>query len=122
MIRVLLFLGLVCLVALGAIWLADRPGDVAIVWQGYRIETSVMMLAVAIAVVAVASVFAWSILRVVWALPRRTRESLAQRRDRKGRLAVTRGLVAIGAGDAIGAAKYARFPATRPPPRPRSGS
>ena len=87
MIRILLFLGLACLVALGAIWLADRPGDVAIVWQGYRIETSVMMLAVAIVVVAVVvSVFAWSILRLVWGMPGRTRESLAQRRERKGRL------------------------------------
>ena len=86
MIRVLLLLGLVCLLALGAIWLADRPGDVAVVWQGYRIETSVMMLAVAIVVVAIAGVFAWSILRLLWALPGRTAESLAQRGDRKARL------------------------------------
>ena len=41
MIRVLLFLALVALMAFGVVWFADRPGDVAIVWQGYRIETSV---------------------------------------------------------------------------------
>jgi HemY protein len=46
MIRVLLFLALVALVALGAVWIADRPGDIAITWQGWRIETSVMVAAV----------------------------------------------------------------------------
>ena len=45
MIRVLLFLALVALMAFGVVWFADRPGDVAIVWQGYRIETSVMVAA-----------------------------------------------------------------------------
>ena len=34
MIRVLLFLALVALMAFGVVWFADRPGDVAIVWQG----------------------------------------------------------------------------------------
>ena len=49
MIRVLLFLALVALLAFGVVWFADRPGDVAIVWQGYRIETSVMVAVVAVA-------------------------------------------------------------------------
>ena len=31
--------------AFGAAWLADRPGEVMIVWQGRRIETSVAVLA-----------------------------------------------------------------------------
>jgi HemY protein len=108
MIRVLLFLGFVCLVAFGAVWLADRPGEVAIVWQGYRVETSVMMLAVATLLVAVLSVIGWSILRLAWRLPQFARETRGRRRDRRGRLAITRGLVAIGAGDAAGAARYAR--------------
>ncbi|TMJ51491.1 MAG: heme biosynthesis protein HemY, partial [Alphaproteobacteria bacterium] len=44
MIRVVVFLGLVCLVALGMVWLADRPGEVAITWLGWRIESSVLVL------------------------------------------------------------------------------
>ena len=51
MIRVVLFLVLVTLAAFGAAWLADRPGEVAITWLGWRIETSVMMLVIAAAVV-----------------------------------------------------------------------
>ena len=53
MIRVLVFLVLAGLLALGVAWLADRPGEVAITWRGWRIETSVMVL-VAIAAIAVA--------------------------------------------------------------------
>ena len=34
MIRVLLFFIVVAALAFGAVWLADRPGDVAITWQG----------------------------------------------------------------------------------------
>ena len=59
MIRVILFLALVALIALGVVWIADRPGDVVITWQGWRIESSVMVAAVAIAAVVVVAAMAW---------------------------------------------------------------
>ena len=34
MIRVLIYLVIVALLAFGAVWLAERPGDVVITWQG----------------------------------------------------------------------------------------
>ena len=58
MIRVVLFLALVALLAFGVAWFADRPGDVAIIWLGYRIETSVMVAVVAVAVLALIAVHA----------------------------------------------------------------
>jgi HemY protein len=42
MIRVVLFLVFVACVAVGAAWLAERPGDVTITWLNHRIETSVI--------------------------------------------------------------------------------
>jgi len=45
MIRVVLYLILIGLVAIGAAWLADRPGEVTILWLGQRIETQVSVLA-----------------------------------------------------------------------------
>src|SRR5262249_38373028 len=63
MIRVLVYLVIVALLAFGAVWFAERPGDVAITWQGRRIDTSVMVLIAAVAAVAAASVIAWAILR-----------------------------------------------------------
>ena len=50
MIRVVLFLIMVGALALGVAWLADRPGEVVITWQGLRIETSLMVLAAAVLV------------------------------------------------------------------------
>ena len=52
MIRVVIYLALIGLLAVGAEWLADRPGDVTIHWLGREIETSVMVLAMAVVVVA----------------------------------------------------------------------
>ena len=45
MIRVVIYLVVIGILAFAAVWLADRPGDVVITWQGRRIETSVMVLA-----------------------------------------------------------------------------
>ena len=47
MTRIILFLIAIGALALGASWLADRPGDVVVTWQGMRIETSVMVLGAA---------------------------------------------------------------------------
>ena len=100
MIRVLLFLAVVALLALGVVWFADRPGDVAIVWQGYRIETSVMVAAFAVAVVALATVLVWSIVRTIIRSPDLIAMFLSHRRGVRGYLAISRGLIAVGAGDA----------------------
>ena len=48
MIRVVSYLLIVGLLAFAAAWLADRPGDVVVTWQGRRIETSVMVLIIAV--------------------------------------------------------------------------
>src|SRR5215470_10461231 len=107
MIRVALFLILIVLLALGAVWLADRPGDVAIAWQGLRIETSVMVAAVAVAALIAFAIALWSLLRGVLRAPARAGVALAERRRRHGFSAITRGLVAIGAGDARAAHRFA---------------
>ena len=61
MIRVVFFLIVVGALALGAAWLADRPGDVVVTWQGLRIETSLMVLAAAI-------LAAMAVLALIWSL------------------------------------------------------
>jgi HemY protein len=103
MIRVLLFLALVALIAFGVVWFADRPGDVAIVWQGYRIETSVMVALVAVAIVALIAVIVWSIVRTILRSPDLIAMFMSHRRGVRGYLAISRGLIAIGAGDASAA-------------------
>src|SRR6478735_6114687 len=107
MIRVLLFLALVALMAFGVVWFADRPGDVAIVWQGYRIETSVMVALVAVAIVALIAVIIWSIVRTILRSPDLIAMFMSHRRGVRGYLAISRGLVAVGAGDAAAAKRAA---------------
>ena len=99
MIRVVLFLVAVALAAAGFAWFADRPGDVAIVWMGYRVETSVMVALIAVLVLVIVAILLWSILRGIWRAPEQVSLFFRHRRAMKGYLAISRGLIAVGAGN-----------------------
>ena len=106
MIRVVVFLVLVGIAAFAAAWLADRPGDVVVTWFGYRIETSVMVLAGAVAVLMVLAVIFWSLLRALLNSPYLVSRFLRNRRGARGYQAISKGLVAVGAGDVRNARKF----------------
>ncbi len=99
MIQVVLFLITVALVAAGFVWVADRPGDVLITWMGYRIETSLMVAALAVAALVILAMIVWSVARAVLRSPEQVSLFFRHRRAMKGYLAISRGLIAIGAGD-----------------------
>ena len=99
MIRLLLFLISLALVALGFAWVADRPGAVAVTWLGYRIETSVTVAALAVLVLVIVAVLLWGIMRGIWRSPQQVSLFFRHRRAMKGYQAISRGLIAIGAGD-----------------------
>jgi HemY protein len=107
MIRVLVFLVLAGLLALGVVWLADRPGEVAITWLDYHADLSVMVMVAAMVVIAIVAVILWSLLRFLLRSPQLFRLALRERKRRKGFDAISRGLIAIGAGDARAAQRYA---------------
>lgn len=108
MMRIVLFLLAVGVLALGVAWLADRPGEVTVLWHGWRIETSVMVAAFAIAALTALIVFSWSALRAVLRAPDLFAMFLRNRRGAKGYLAISRGLIAIGSGDAHAARRHAQ--------------
>jgi HemY protein len=99
MIRVVLFLLAVAVLAAGFVWVADRPGDVAITWMGYRIETSVMVGALAIGVLVLVVILIWTIVRGILRSPEQVSLFFRHRRAVKGYLAITRGLIAVGTGN-----------------------
>ena len=107
MIRVVAFLVIAGLAAMAAVWLADRPGEIAITWLGYRADTSVSMAVAALAVVAVLAVVLWSLLRFVLRSPVLVTRALQERRRRAGQTAISRGLIAVGAGDTRAALRLA---------------
>ncbi len=107
MIRIVLFLILIGALSVGVAWLADRPGDVVIVWQGLRIQTSLMVLAVALAAaVMILALLLWFIVLILRspAILSRIRRS---RRGVRAYEAISHGLIAIGAGDIEAAKKHA---------------
>lgn len=107
MIRVLLYLALVGVFALGAIWIVDRPGELTLTWQGYRVETSVAVAAAAVALVAALTVVLWNVTRWILAGPEAFALFRRNRRRSKGYQAIARGVVAVGTGDARLASKEA---------------
>ena len=107
MIRVVAFLILAGLAAAGAVWLADRPGEISVTWLGYRIDTSMMVALAALALIVVAAMIMWSAVRVLLRSPQVTAAALRERRERKGYEAISRGLIAIGAGDMRAALRHA---------------
>lgn len=105
MLRIIVFLVLVCIAAAGAAWIADQPGDVALVWNGWRIDTSLSVFALAIGLLVIAAMLIVALVRMVWRIPSRISRIRRRRRSAQARRAVTQGLLAIGAGDLRAARK-----------------
>ena len=99
MIRVIVFLIAVAIAALGFAWLADRPGEVMITWLGYRIDTSVMIAGLGLLLLVLLLMLLLSLLRALVRSPQQVSLFFRHRRAMKGYLAISRGLIAIGAGD-----------------------
>ena len=107
MIRVVIYFVIIGIVAIGAAWLADRPGDVVITWQGQRIETSVMVLVVAATALAFLATLLWTMVRAVLRSPGQLKHRLRARRGVRGYVALSRGLIAVASGDARAARRLA---------------
>ena len=106
MIRVVLFLIVVGALSLGVAWLADRPGDVVIVWQGLRIETSLMVLGASLVAALVVLALLWSLIRTILRSPGLLSRHMQHRRGVRAYEAISNGLIAVGAGDIAAAQKH----------------
>ena len=100
MLRALAYLVVLFAVTWAALWLAEDPGTVTIRWLGLAITTQAWVLFVAVALVAIAWGLAYQFWRWLRGGPRRFVEGRAARRREHGYQALTKGLVAIAAGDA----------------------
>lgn len=100
MIRIAILFALLAIIALGAAWLADRPGTVVLTWQGWQISTSLMVAAITLVVVVGLALMLWSVIRFLLRSPRRIGDYLEERKRLRGWRAISRGLIAIGSGNA----------------------
>ena len=107
MIRALWFFFKLALLVAAAVWLANHPGHVTFNWQGYEITTSVAVLAVGMVGIIILSIVLYSVWRAVVGVPGSLSLAHLSRRQRKGYMMLTQGLMAVAAGDAVAARKLA---------------
>jgi HemY protein len=98
----------IALVIAGAVFIADRPGAVSLVWQGWRVDTSVAVLVFGVAVIAMLAAALFHFLRLLIRGPHMIRRGRRERRRRRGYHALTQGMVAVAAGDPAEAKRLAR--------------
>ena len=107
MVRIVLFLLLIALAAAGAAWIADRTGDLVLIWGSYKATTTPGVVALALGVAIVVAMAVWSVLLALWRTPGRVQRARHERRHARGRHAITHGLLAIGHGDSAAAREHA---------------
>ena len=108
MIRAVVGIGVVAVLVAAAVFFADHPGRVEILWQGWQVETSVAVLAAAAILAALAAGLLFSILSAIVDAPRRLLRVRREWRRRTGYRALAQGMVAVAAGDPQEARRYAK--------------
>jgi HemY protein len=108
MLRALFYFAVLAVVVWGAVLLAERPGSVALEWDGWRVDTSFAVLLFAVAAVAAAVALLYRLWLFLRRAPGRLKWAWQTKRRQRGYQALTRGMVAIAAGDADEARRQAR--------------
>ena len=98
----------IALLIAGAVFVADRPGDVSLVWQGWRVDTSVAVLIFGVVLIAVTAAALFHFLRLLIRSPGMIARGQRERRRRRGYHALSQGMVAVAAGDPAEAKRHAR--------------
>jgi len=104
MLRLALYVVIIVALAIGAVWLADNPGEVSINWRGYVIELSVIWLALIVFMLMVATAAVSRLWR--W-IRKGYREQRKMARYEKGLDELGWGLGALMANDGARARRHA---------------
>lgn len=105
MSKIVSFILLILVIGFGFAWLAERPGMLSVEWQGQLIEMSLLVAASAVAVIVGAVMFIWWLISSIWSSPALARRYLRTRKRDRGYQALSTGLIAAGAGNALLARK-----------------
>lgn len=106
--RLAFYIGGLVLLVIGAVWLADQPGSVAMEWRGWRIDTSASML---VAVMIAAVLLATGLLRglaIIGGLMQSIRAARRERRMNRGLASLADGFAAVQAGQTKAARKFSK--------------
>ena len=100
MIRLLTFFLVVLALGFGFAWLADRPGELSLLWEGQLIEMSLAVAASIVVAIVAAVMICWWLVRTIWTSPHSMRRFFRARKRDRGYQALSTGLIAAGAGNA----------------------
>ncbi len=107
MIRsILILLGITVLIAVGVGLLGDA-GQASLVWMNYRIDTSAAATVCILGFLALCAVCFWNLILWLSRAPQRSERARAETRRRQGEEVLTRGFMAVAAGDGAEARRNA---------------
>ena len=108
MIRILVVFCFAIVVASVAAWLSSTPGQVTIVWRDWQIQTYGWVFLLCGLALIYGLILLYRLYAKVRRAPGRFKDSLKERKQKKGVNAAVQGLVAIAAGDSQAARKYVK--------------
>jgi HemY protein len=108
LLRTLFWFAIAAVAMFAAVWLAERPGTVTAEWRGWRLDTTVGVVFIAVVVLILLSVALWLLYRWIVGAPGALFDSWGESKRRRGYQALTQGLAAVAAGDGAEAQKNAR--------------
>ena len=108
MLRLIVFLIVAAALAWTAVWIANHPGTVIVQWLNQELVLNIGMVIVAVLLFAAAVIVLFELLRWMRGLPRRIRISRARSREKRGYEELSRGLIAVAAGDPAAARGHYR--------------
>lgn len=101
MLRLIFFLTSAAALAWGVVWVSDNPGLVSFNWGGWQVETSAGVFGGLALALIIASALMYRFWLFLTRAPSRISGAMKERRSQKGYKALTKGMVAVAAGDAI---------------------
>ena len=107
MLRIFAFFLIVLALSLGFGWLADNPGSVSLDWPGFgngsgvAIQLSLMVFLIGLGIFLVAAILVVWLISAFFRTPHTIGNWVDGRRRDKGYAALSNGIIAAGAGDAV---------------------
>lgn len=104
-LKVLFFFGFILALGFGFSWITDRPGEISLIWEGQQYNTDLIVAVTALVGLVAVIMVTWWLLRTLWTSPHSVRRFFRARKRDRGYQALSTGLIAAGAGNAILARK-----------------
>lgn len=108
MSRVVLFVALLTLAVLVAVWFANNPGEVTVIWHDWRIDTSVGILLALMAVIVAVMLLIAKLVAMIRGTALGFAAARRERRMAQGLRALGHGFAAARGGQGVAARRYAK--------------